>query len=286
MTKVKRRYLKKTLTFFLGLIVVATIVFLGILFYVDLKLAENPRKSGYDSCFKVWATRGLVAKGNILPKSGNSIETIQRAFDSGARGTEVDLFYDPALKRYIISHDRPYNLKNGRLLTLEELLSATGDDHYFWLDLKKLGRLSKSEMKDAVSRLNDITGNTNIKSKLYIEGEDPINLGYFRDSGFKTIFDIRPLPENYRTNYFVVNLYKMFYYFNNFTVMAMKYGEIETPIFGVETQELLKHVPLFIYHVPDDKELIQDLSNLEQVNVIIEQDHSINRYQLTNCGNN
>ena len=275
-----KRWIKKLVLFFLLL----SAVFFGLVTYVDNQLESRfVNYTGYNSCQKIWSTRGLVPEGRLQAFHGNSIETIQNAFLAGAEGTEVDLFFDVKLSKYIISHDRPYNLKGGKLLTLKDLISSFDKKNHFWLDLKKMSHLSKSEIKIAVLRLSEITDEYKMKQNIYVEGEDPVNLGYFRDAGFYTIFDTQPLPEKYWTTYFVVNIYKLAYYFNEFTVMGIKSGDSELPIYGDRSRELLKYVPTFVYHVPDDNKILAELIQSNSVKVIIMQDHSINKFKLSNC---
>ena len=115
--------------------------------YVDHKLKDRSYTGVYDDCHKIWAARGLVVEGPDITPNGtqNSIESIALAFSKGARGVEVDHYYDVELNQFIVSHDRPYNLKNGSLLTLEALFNATSGNNFFWLDFKKLRELDKEE---------------------------------------------------------------------------------------------------------------------------------------------
>jgi len=281
----KRFRARKTVYFLMVSLFVLIVVFVLLVNYVDSKLANKTLNIDFDPCQKIWATRGLVANGLETPKYGNSVATVNAAFDAGAKGTEVDLFFDPSLNRYVISHDRPYNLKEGKLLTLEELLRRVDAKHFFWLDLKKMSRLNNAELSQAVSRLNEVTQFNQVKSRLFIEGEDPINLAFFKDAGFNTIFDTQPLPEKYLTSYFVVNIYKIVFYFNGFTVMAMKAGESGSPIFGEKVSKLTKNVPMFIYHTPDNQKLLESLLTKPQVQSIILRDHSLNKYTMNGCSN-
>ena len=205
------------------------------------------------------------------------------AFSKGARGTEVDHYYDTDLKKFIVSHDRPYNLKNGSLLTLEELFNATGESGYFWLDFKKLRKLNKEEAKAAVMRLETIADKYSLKKRIYVEGEDPINLSLFHQAGFNTIFDTHPLSDNNPFTPMVINLYKALFYFGDFTVMAMNYGSIDDPIYGPHTQRSMGDIPVFIYHVADDAELLSTLSASTSVRVILVQNHSLDRYNTNAC---
>ncbi|MCK5379018.1 MAG: hypothetical protein KAJ78_06420, partial [Acidobacteria bacterium] len=141
--------MKKTAIIFAALVPVMVAWNLTVA-YVDTELQDKEHQGVYDSCHKIWAARGLY---NSLAEQ-NSIESMRRAFDHGAHGAEVDLHYDVRMNLFIISHDHPiedkngnliYELKNGRLLTLEELLEAVGAGHFFWLDYKNLDHLTVEE---------------------------------------------------------------------------------------------------------------------------------------------
>jgi len=264
------------------------IIYFSLVFYVNDQLEEanlSSKQDIYNNCHKVWATRGLVTEGDLtLTSSGNSIKTINLAFNRGAKGSEVDVYFDPKLGTYVASHDRPYDIQeNGKFLTLDELFNSIGNEYYIWLDFKKMGHLSEKEAHQAVERLNLVSNKYGIKNKLYLESEGPINLGIFRDAGFKTIFDTQPLTESYWVSDFVINIYKIAYYFGDFTVMAMNSGSIDDPIFGVSTQHSLKNIPLFLYHVPNNQQHIEDLSRLPDVKVILNVNHSINNYDINQC---
>ena len=253
--------------------------------YVDHKLEDRSYAGVYNDCHKIWAARGLVVEGPDITPNGtqNSIESIGLAFRKGARGTEVDHYYDTELKQFIVSHDRPYNLKNGSLLTLETLFNATGGKGYFWLDFKKLRKLNKEEASAAALRLEAITSQQGLKKRIYVEGEDPVNLSLFRQAGFNTIMDTHPLADNNPFTPMVINLYKALFYFGDFTVMAMNYGEIDDPIYGPRTQKSMGDIPVFIYHVADDAALLSTLSASASVRAILVQNHSLNRYQVNSC---
>ncbi len=280
---VKKSIIKKILISFSIFVLLCIVVFWSLVFYVDDQLALRQTHISFQDCHKIWTTRGLVKNGSLVPKEGNSIETIAAAFEAGAKGVEVDLYFDSTYGKFIISHDVPYNLKNGQLLTLEELFQAVGNGHFFWLDYKNLRKLNEVETQSAIARLDKITSALGIKDNIYIEGEDPFNLMRYREAGFNTIYDTRPLPENYGTVGFVINVYKMAYYFGNFTVMALETGTIESPIYGEQTSNLLSNVPLFLYHTPSEVEYLQGLVNQQQVKVIIVKDQRADRFGINSC---
>ena len=253
--------------------------------YVDKQLAARSWAGVYDDCYKIWATRGLVLDGPQITPDGlqNSIESIRLAFDRGARGTEVDVLFDTGMGQFIVSHDLPYNLKHGKLLTLEALFENTAGRNYFWIDFKKIRKLSDSELDASVAEMERLANKFGIKKWIYVEGEAPFSLAAYRDAGFNTIYDIHPRSDRNLFTPAIIALYKMVFYFGNFTVMAMNYGPMDDPKYGPRTQELLGDIPLFIYHIEDDRAELERLLRIRGVRVILVRDHSLDRYRLNAC---
>lgn len=193
----------------LSIIVLSVITYFLVTAYVNSQLEQRTDYQAYDSCNKVWSARGVYDEW----KDQNSIGSVKRAFAMGATGVEIDLRYDTDLNKFIISHDLPYNLKEGKLLSLKALLDAVGDSGYYWLDYKNLRWLDAQQSQNAIARLNEITARGNLKSRIYVEGSDPLNLPLYREAGFHTIFDVHPPQDHYFVTSFVMNIYKLFLLF-------------------------------------------------------------------------
>ncbi len=247
------------------LVLTVMIAYQVVIFYVNYQLDRLTFDDAYNDCNKIWSARGLYDD----PVEQNSIQSIGRVFTRGAPGVEVDVRFDTALGQLIVLHDYPYNLKNGELLPLSGLLDAVGKDHFFWLDFKNLRDLNELEIGQVIKHLNTITQPLGLKKNIYVEGSDPINLSEFRDAGFNTMFDTQPLPDGYALTSLVINIYKIFYYFGGFTVMSMNYGSEEGPIYTGETVKLLGNIPVFIYHIPVDDALIEELLDNKRVRVLL-----------------
>jgi hypothetical protein len=155
-----------------------------------------------------------------------------------------------------------------------------GKDGEFWLDLKKLRRLDKTQLAAAIAELEDLTAEGNLKQRFYVEGEDPINLRAFHRAGFLTIYDTHPLKDSNPLTPLASDLYKLIYYFGGHTVMGMNSGEGDALIYGPETQRALRNVPMFIYHTPDEDARLEHLLGAGDVRVILIVDHSLDRYGL------
>ena len=261
----------------------------GVRIYADKKLENKTYEYSYNDCNKIWSARGMYG-GKI---EQNSLASLNSAFKVGASGVEIDLYYDVEKKLFIISHNHPkknadgtlsYSLKNGKLLTLKEVFNTFNKDYYFWLDYKNLGDLSAEETKEAIKRLLVITVDDDLRQRVYIEGTNPLKLANYSYAGLKTIFDIQPLSASSWTTSIVLNLYKAAFAYGNFTVMGMKYGSVDDPVYGKQTEEFLAGIPVFLYHVPDYKGLIEALLNHTQVRVmLVGRDKSLNNFNLTNC---
>lgn len=253
--------------------------------WVELGLAArdgHPRSGGGA---RVWSTRGLVLEGPEIGPDGthNSIDAIALAFERGARGVEVDVYYDPALGDFVVSHDRPYIQRGGKLLMLGDLMSAVGAQGAYWLDWKKLRHLSRAELDDALELLGEILRPGDLKSRFYIEGEDPFHLSVCRRAGFLTIYDTHPIAAKAPFSSVVIDFYKAVYYFGGFTVLSLESGATEQRIYVADSRDRLSRIPLFLYHVPlqtaGDEAYLDAALSEPNLQVVILRDHSRDLYQ-------
>lgn len=267
--------------FFLLLLALGWVMtgFILVIARADYNLAQRTNAHAYNEPHKVWATRGLVTDGSdgSPVRVRNSIDSISYAFNRGARGTEVDVFYDTEKCAFIVSHGRRYEKPNNALLTLETLFNAVGEDGYFWLDWKDLRQLNRNQLQAALARLKLITVQGNLRDRVYVEGEAPLSLLAVRQAGFQTIYDCRPMLDTNILNPVLVDVFKAVYCFGGFTVMGMNSGTRAEPIYGPNTRRVLRTIPAFVYHVPDDMAFLEELAASKDVRVIILQ-QDINRF--------
>lgn len=271
-------------------LIILILLYISSIFYSNNRLESRDLTKAYSSCHKIWSARGLYDGKEI---EQNSLESLEKAFSLGAYGAEIDLHYDVKSKRFIISHDHPttdssgnliYTKKGGKLLTLEEIFKRFGTNHYFWLDYKNLGHLTFKETKEAIDRLSEITADGNLRERVYIEGTHPFKLAEYTERGFKTIFDIQPLSDGSFTTTLVLNLYRYFYARGGFTVIAMHYGDVNNPTYGKKTVDILGDIPVFLYHIPDNREILDRLLDNPQVRVmLVGRDINLNRFNMTHC---
>ena len=132
--------------------------------------------------------------------------------------------------------------------------------------------------------MKEITKEHGLRERVYIEGTHPLKLADYTKAGFKTIFDIQPLPEKYFTTTLVINAYKFAYARGDFTVIGMHYGHLDAPVYAEKTHKLLGDIPVFLYHVPDNTALLKRLIKNPQVRVLlVGRDIVTHRYDMNNC---
>lgn len=277
----------RILFIFLILIVVFVITFEVLLTIANNNIEKKDFSSIYNNPYKVWSSRGFYESHD----EQNSIKSIKKAFELGAKGVEIDFYYDVKMDKFIVSHSKPkkrddgtleYTLKHGKLLTLEDVFKAVGKDKYFWLDYKNLDRISTEQTKKAIKRLQSISSMNNIKNRLYIEGSDPFMVSLYTDAGFYTILGIHPLRSSNFFSKVVLNGYKIGYGLFNISAIAMPSGKKDELIYTDKTKKILKNIPIFLFHIPNDDKLLSKLVNDPSIRVmLVGRDKNINRYDLT-----
>jgi hypothetical protein len=257
--------------------------------YVNAHIQQRVPSNSYNNCHKIWSARGIYSS----KKEQNSIKSLTKAANAGYIGFEIDFYYDTHMDRFVVSHDKPkkdknnqlhYTLKDGKLLTLQEVFEKVGKNHYFWLDYKNLDRLSKTNTQKAIKRLQEISKIHNIKDRIYLEGCTPWHLKYYDKAGFKTLLSFHPLPQSHLLHSISSNFFKIVYYFSSSNALSMQYGKLKDPKYSNITAKNLKGIPQFIFHVPVDKNLIQTLKQSKDIKVLlVGRDISVNYANIDNC---
>jgi len=256
--------------------------------WVDRRLAQQPRQV-YAAVPKQWIPRGFYGGDTHQ----NSVRSVRKAFDRGAQGVEIDFHYDPDRNDFFVAHDYPqvdpqgrrvYAKQEGRELPLEELMRETAEGHHFWYDYKNLGHLNSSQTSQALARLETIGTIQGVKERAYIEGSDPFLLARYKRAGFRTILGIHPIPERWPGSSLLIDVAKILYWFGGYDGLAMGYGTLARPMFGPSTRESLRHVPMFVFHVPPDRTLVKELLAHPQVRVLlVGRDISVDLLDLEGC---
>lgn len=96
----------------------------------------------------------------------NTIAGLRYNVAAGAKGIEMDVFYDDSLQNFVVSHEFPYLKADGKLLLLREVFENIKDSTQYWLDFKNL---SYNNQKNADKVLTELVNSHQLANKVFIE---------------------------------------------------------------------------------------------------------------------
>ncbi|WND02753.1 glycerophosphodiester phosphodiesterase [Temperatibacter marinus] len=226
----------------------------------------------YNNCKKIWSHRGYTQNTDQ-----NSIEAMQAAIDLSAPGLEIDVFFDKDHNEFIVSHDYPYNLKNGEILKLETVLQKFGNSIYYWLDFKNLSQMSKTEALEALEGLTKLDKAYQLKTRTLLESKNTRNLSFFTQSNFPTSYWFTHSPDA-SVFRFWIDTYKakIKYLYGDFSAISMDYRQYSTRL-----KNALGEIPILLWTV-NDSPLLSTYLNDRSVKIILtdEQFFDINKCSL------
>lgn len=158
-----------------SLLVAACLGFVA-MYMVPIKL--NTGGGEYFEQTRFFAHRG----GGGKHIAENSPEAVKLALNSGFDGVELDAFFDVQTRQIVISHDRPYVLRNGELLTLNDFSIPEG--YRVWLDVKNLQELNLSEMGMLAEELR----NRGLLTEVWVESTSLFKLMILNAYDVSTVF--------------------------------------------------------------------------------------------------
>jgi len=225
------------------------------------KLVINKTAHGffYGQCEKIWAHRGY---SKSHPE--NSIASFTEAIELGAKGIELDIFYDIDSDDYVVSHDFPYNLKDGKILTLGDVFQTLGKSTYYWLDFKNLLTMSARQVHDARSRLHLLTKVYDLGDKIIVESKSSDKLQKFSQKGLKTSYWVN-FNENIGgiNHWYHVRRIKLKYLLGHFTSISMDYSQ-----YTQRLKNSMKGLPVLLFTINDDS-LVNKYLQDDSVKVIL-----------------
>lgn len=128
---------------------------------------------------KIWAHRGYV---KTHPE--NTIAAFQEAIDKGAPGIELDIFFNPETKAFLVSHDPP--TPDAPELHLETVFLEFGEKIHYWLDFKNLADLSFKDAASAAHLIATMATRYTSRPLIMVESTDASKLALFKHWGVHT----------------------------------------------------------------------------------------------------
>ena len=236
---------------------------------IQLKFKQLDKTPFYCNNEKVWAHRGFCDSAKE-----NSITSFQQAFKLGAKGTELDVFFDVEMGEYIVSHDFPYQIQNDKTLRLEEVFQEFGKKKYYWLDFKNLTKLSRKELQLSLHSLLSLLNKYDLQEKCIVEAQHPGKLGKFSKAGIHTSYWIKLDETDSKLEYFIEESgYKYHILRHDFSAVSMRH-KYYTP----KVESTLTGIPVHLFTV-NDKNLLYKFCQKDDVRIIL----SDNNYYSFTC---
>ncbi len=141
-----------------------------------------PHPVFYTDCRKVWGHRGHPEPG--IPE--NTLASFRNAFDLGAPGVEMDVFYLRETGRFLVGRKRAE--AGGHPLDLEQVFAQLGHRGRFWIDLKTVRNMTPQEARETAARLKALAERYHVEKRIIVESEHPENLRYFAQAGLHTSY--------------------------------------------------------------------------------------------------
>ena len=151
-----------------------------------------PSGDTFAGCRRLWSHRSLAA-GTPAPQE-NSVHGMQRAFDRGAGGVEVDVVYEPSTGRLFAQSGEFADAGEPLQLELRIMLQAIPDGGRVWLDFWTLHRLSDTDVGAAVAALKETVERAGMTDRVFVESTDVERLRRIREAGLQTSLWIEPPP--------------------------------------------------------------------------------------------
>lgn len=213
----------------------------------------------YNNCEKIWGHRGYFKNHDQ-----NSLKAINEAIELGAKGVEIDIYYDTEMNNYVVSHDLPYNMKENRLLLLDNVFSNFGNTNYYWLDFKNLNSISKDNIHNAILKLTTLANQYETKDKIIIESTNAKNLLEFSKERFNTSYWISFDKNTGSLNRWkYLYMLKIKYILGYFSAISMDYRNYTSTF-----KQALPTLPVLLFTV-NEKDTVEKLIIDDSVKIIL-----------------
>jgi len=212
----------------------------------------------YRAIFKpsqVWAHRGYTEN-----HAQNSIPAFREAIRLGASGVEMDVYWDDSLHTFVISHDKPYRLPYGQILTLPMVMdSLPVQELFLWLDLKNLNKENAAVIIDS---LQSLLAKHGAQKQVFVESENGWQLRKLDKVGIRTLYWVQ-YARSFPKKYIKLTYIKAMLLCSDFDGISTAYYLYDTSF-----QLNFSNYPIFVWYI-NDAEKIRDLIYNQPVNVVL-----------------
>jgi hypothetical protein len=183
------------------------------------------------------------------------VQSIQSAFDRGAAGVEVDILYDKTLDDFVVSHDAPYRLFDGKPLMLTTVLSKFKGSGLLWLDAKNLSKLPPQTAYRATRRLSTLVQDNRLATRAFVESSNALYLSWLAKRNVYTSLTMRVDDRKYSSPIYRLNvaIMKLAYAYVGSGAISMGHHRY-TPA----TAAAFRKAPILLSTVADIKVVLTD----------------------------
>jgi glycerophosphoryl diester phosphodiesterase len=203
---------------------------------------------------QIWSHRGVH---DSLPE--NTIEAFQLAKNQHFKGIELDVYFDDSVG-FVVSHDFPYQLVEGKLLTLNEVVDTFQSDFFYWMDLKNLDKKNRRAISKEFQKL--FLKYPSLQEKIFVESANGWALRQLAKKGVQSIYWVQ-FSRNQPKQYFKIWYLKTIITGSNFSGITSDYRYLLPPF-----ERIFGHLNWFVFTV-NDTETINYLKTVPAVKVIL-----------------
>lgn len=236
------------------------VLLLSALFFLDWYTTHNIQVNKLSQTEKkAWSHAGYFQE---TAYEANSMQSFTNAKNNNAKGLELDVIYDREQRKYIVSHDHPYQTYNGKLLFIDSVFATFGNSFYYWLDFKNLKDLNEEEVINSQLLLKEILSTEEISiENILVESTNLDNLSHFTRSGYYTSWWILPYKSRYRSiarNY----KYKFYYLLGKYSSLSMPYN------YYSRIEKSMNNIPVNLWTINERNIFLKTLKK-PQVKIIL-----------------
>lgn len=223
-----------------------------------------------DHCKKVWAHKGLGKSDYTY-----DLPSIQRAFDAGFGGVELDVYYEPESKVYYVTHD--FSKPDARNIRLTQALDvAVEAEKRFWLDFINLKGMATGHAIEAATVLKRMLSQEGLLDRVFVESQSIFGLKRLAEAGIKTSYWINA-DERKSDAVFYGMLYreKAGVLIIGASAVSMDYEK-----FGDRIYATFSNLPMFLFTINEDS--IKKYHGMDNIKIVLTDGP---KYALMNCTN-
>jgi hypothetical protein len=225
----------------------------GILVFITWRFSIIEQPSNPPE-LQIWSHRGVH---DSLPE--NTIEAFQLAKNQYFKGIELDVYFDDSVG-FVVSHDFPYQLVEGKLLTLNEVVDTFQSDFFYWIDLKNLERKNRKAVAKEFQKL--FLKYPSLQEKIWVESAKGWALRQLAKKGIQSIYWVQ-FSRNQTKQFFKIWYLKTVITGSNFSGITSDYRYLQPPF-----ERIFGHLNWFVFTV-NDTETINYLKTIPAVKVIL-----------------